>query len=145
MREIKFRGKRIDNEEWVCGDIVHHDGITDIHYQTGDAVAHFIPVDPEKYTGLSDKNGKEIYEGDILNGFKYPYLSGGNHNYMAEVVLFEDSPAFGIRTIVSKNSKVRGISDGNEDYMIDWNPNDWEVIGNIHDNPELMEEDNGRS
>ena len=52
---------------------------------------------------------------------------------------FEDSAAFGIYTIKNPESKVRGISSGNTEYMSEWNSNNWEIIGNIHDNPELTE------
>lgn len=93
-----------------------------------------------QFTGLYDKNGKEIYEGDILRGFTYPYLSDDHYNYLAEVVWFDNCAAFGIVTHKAKDSKVSGISDGNTDYMVFWNPDDWEVIGNIYENPELLGE-----
>lgn len=70
-------------------------------------------------------------------------LSDGEYNYYAIVVWFENSPAFGTCTVKNPQAKVRGISDGDTNYMDDWNSNDWEVIGNIHDNKELLEVQNG--
>ena len=99
-------------------------------------------VDPNtvgQYTGLMDKNGKRVFEGDLLNGFSYPFLRGNAHNYFAEVVWFENSPAFGLVTHKNQLSAVNGISAGNTDYMEDFDPSAWEIIGNIHDNPELVE------
>lgn len=81
-----------------------------------------------------------IYEGDILRGYQYPYLSDDNFNYYVEVIYFDNCPAFGIYTFKNPNLKVvRGISAGNTALMEDWKSENWEVISNIHDNPELLE------
>ena len=90
-------------------------------------------------TGLKDKNNNLIYENDILDGFTYPYMSVDVHNYYAEVCWCNNIPTFGIYTQKYPESKVSGISAGMTELMEDWNPNDWEVIGNIFDNEELLE------
>ncbi len=153
MREILFRGKREDNGEWVYGYLLEAvNCITDkkstfimeqdaTYYGYGEFACSF-EVKPEtvgEFTNLTDKNGNKIFEGDILRGFAYPFRDGeGKHNYYAEVVWFENSPAFGLVTHKNPKSNVVGISDGNCEYMEDWETFLWEVIGNIYDNKELL-------
>lgn len=91
-------------------------------------------------TGLKDVNGKYIFEHDVMNGYSYPYLSDGNHNYYGLCDWFEDLKAFMIYTIKNPDAKIRGISHGNTEFMEEWNPEMWEIIGNEFDNPELMGE-----
>ena len=63
----------------------------------------------------------------------------GHFNYYAEVVYFEKCPAFGLYTFKNPNLDiVSGISSGNTDFMEDWKSENWEIIGNIYDNPELL-------
>ena len=98
-------------------------------------------VDPEtvgQYTGLTDKNGKRIFEGDILQGEQYPFKSNGKYNYFVEVCYWDNAPEFGIYTFKNPKADIRGVSEGNTDDMQDWESSDWEIIGNIHDNPELL-------
>lgn len=151
MREILFRGKRLDNGEWVEGYIVPYSLNT---YKTGieiiepdginyDELDNYYPlfssnqVDPEtvcQFTGLTDKNGVKIFEGDILKGFQYPFLCEGHFNYFAEVLWYECDSSFGTYTFKNPESEVRGISEGNTDGFEGWTSEDWEVIGNIFDN-----------
>ena len=154
MREILFRGKRADNGEWVEGILFNAEEDTFIiphgneySYNPIEGLAFDVygcKVAPEtvgQFTGLTDKNGVRIFEGDILRGFEYPFCSNinGEFNYFAEIVWFDDSSAFGIYTFKNPKSNVRGISEGNTDYLEYFNADKWEVIGNIHDNPEFLE------
>ena len=130
MREILFRGKRLDNGEWADGDLVHS------VYKVGDAcVGKFgctlgmHQVDPStvgQYTGLNDKNGKRIFEGDIVKAqdeiLGSPFCDGMN----GKVVY--DEAAYFIELKDPMNSQW--LYDECAVY---------EVIGNVHDNPELLE------
>lgn len=91
-----------------------------------------------QFTGLLDKNGKEIYEGDILRGDKYPYNCDGVDNYFVEIVWADNVCGFYRITIKNPNSTVRGTSHGNWEPLDEDDINFFEVIGNIHDNPELL-------
>ena len=87
---------------------------------------------------MTDKNGKKIFEGDILRGFQYPFCHDEEYNYYAEIIFANCS--FMIYTHKNPSSCVRGISDGNTELMECWVSEDWEVIGNIYDDPELLED-----
>ena len=164
MREILFRGKRVDNGEWVDGFLLHkyfceipHDRIV-IQYRPEIGSYKWIPdymvaeVDPAtigQYTGLTDKNGKKIFEGDIVR-------MNGNPLDLA-VIRFGEFACVDIE-LEEKTDRVHGWyfkpieTDGlsrlepfcwefqlNEMWIKE---NEVEVIGNIHDNPELLKGDN---
>lgn len=142
MREILFRGKRIDNGEWVEGsflldgeahrplgkdhlpfsnsyivpetDLENIDTVfSDGSYYLRTEGYHVIPETVGQFTGLTDKNGKKIFEGDIIEWDELEW--GDKHRELVEW----DYNLFAIR-------------------KDDWG--EWcEVIGNIHDNPELLE------
>ena len=137
MREILFRGKRKDNGEWIEGDLLHdrfifsNEKICRI-YNEESKLTHrqdiVIPETVGQYTGLTDKNGKKIFEGDIV---KDSFLLG-------KVVYATPQDGFdGIAGFM-----VDDVFDGLQNYNDFWNQ--VEVIGNIHDNPELLkgEEEN---
>lgn len=142
MREILFRGKRIDNGEWVYGYLVHRSK----HWREPDDRYFIIfdgefqydvydgeEVDPDtvgQYTGLTDRKGHRIFEGDIVNhvGAHFPIrclvkygageFSHGYHKYMGWV-----------------------MEDIEDEEWDKFNCNDvdgFEIIGNMFDNPELL-------
>jgi len=135
-REIKFRGKSIDGGDWVFGLITQYQGkllitnevIEHPSYQdpAGTWIYNEKEVHPEsvgQYTGLKDKNGKEVYEGDVISSDQW-----NPKNYK---VIFET----GEFCFVS----IKGVESP---YTNDIRyVKDFEVIGNIYENPELLSED----
>lgn len=122
---------------WYLGEKIHSMGNTN-------DVPNMIEVDPSticQCIGKRDKYNHLIFENDLMDGFIYPYLSGldSEHDYFAEVCWCDDITGFGICTHKYKNSDVRGSADGDVDLLEDFDSSKWEVIGNIFDNPELLE------
>jgi uncharacterized phage protein (TIGR01671 family) len=137
MREILFRGKREDNLEWVYGSLHIESGETDrngnqrLYYRILGMRGECDYVDPEtagQYTGLTDKNGKKIFEGDILQHHnEYPYSE------IKEIgVVFWDEKYCGWRR-TSNGEFHHGVVDT---YRL--SPNCvYEIIGNVYDQKEL--------
>lgn len=152
-RTIKFRGKVLHRKshqknEWVYGmPTIFRDGRTAIRWQCSEKAKDpeswkTQSVEPEtlgQFTELHDKNGKEIYEGDIITADRYPFFADGKPNYVA-VVEWNDC-GFAAFFELHKDSDARGISVGCPvmDFDSD-NAAEFEIIGNIHDNPELLNE-----
>ena len=138
-REILFRGKRDPHygKGW-CYGVPYTDHEGDCIIATHNSQMVVIEKTVGQYTGLTDKNGVKIFEGDILKGFGYPFYSDGEFNYFAEVIWFDNSPAFGISLFKNSESNVRDVSDGLLYYLEDFNSDDYEVIGNVFDNPEQL-------
>lgn len=129
-REIKFRGKRLDNGKWMVGDLNHLvDGVY-ISNDHGSNMARVYPDTVGQYTGLKDKNGKEIYNGDILahDGNPMGYVVDGVRGYCFDVVFF-----FPGRPEIKASWALYGT------VVHDFN-GDVEIIGNIHDKHEGGEE-----
>ena len=143
MRTIKFRGKKVTNGVWAYGSLVYLDeNGAAIYVQTDNGsakVMDLVYVDPDtvcQFTGFLDKNGKEIYEGDVLRSDEYPYSCIGDKesdNYFGLIEWNKNEAAFYIVTIKNPKSSVKGISDGISDYISQSTMQDFEVIGNIHD------------
>lgn len=150
-RKIKFRGKRVDNGEWVVGDLnqreennffitYQHEGIWDI-IEGGHEV---IPETVGQFTGLTDKNGKEIFEGDIVlfHATTTPTLHKGycQDPYRKGQVFFVNNLESGWTLTDPKGmgSKIPNQTCHVHNYEFWNNHRSFEIIGNIHDNPELL-------
>ncbi|NLE06917.1 MAG: hypothetical protein GX638_19225 [Crenarchaeota archaeon] len=140
MRDIKFRGKRVDNGEWVYGDLVkihtrkgYGYGIRNTVERVNDGIINLIPeeVMPQtvgQYTGLKDKNGKEIYEGDIV---QVKMSAGYSECYEWE--------KFQIKFISEKQlGRFIAIDRNNESWNIT-SSNEIEVIGNVYEDGGLLD------
>lgn len=143
MRTIKFRGKKVTNGVWAYGSLVYLDeNGAAIYVQTDNGsakVMDLVYVDPDtvcQFTGFLDKNGNEIYEGDVLRSDEYPYSCIGDKerdNYYAVVYYCEKRACFGTVTVKNPNSSVAGISDGILDDVEREKMKNFEVVGNIHE------------
>ena len=157
MREILFRGKNL-NGEWLVGDYEH------FNLSDGELITYIsvwgkkndkvIPETVGQYTGLTDKNGKKIFEGDIIR-----YADEGEYNmYLESLECPEDYEGVDFSDLWTYDIVVYGIAVGYPAF--DLNNHEWEcnglsnlgesyqyfyeVIGNIHDNPELLKECEGK-
>lgn len=138
MREILFRGKRVDNGEWVYGDLltkgIDFDYAIRVHGANELGSSDIAVIDPEtvgQYTGLTDKNGTKIFEGYIVREWSHWHknLSATISDigcylvvcdYLGSLYLKKNTSCGEVSTPLIRTSIV-------------------EVIGNIHDNPELLE------
>lgn len=133
MREILFRGKRVDNGEWAYGDLLTCDDEMEIYSEShGENGGWVIPETVGEYTGLTDKNGVKIFEGDIVKGTAY------SAKFVGIIVWIDEIGGFGVRyrkrqeaTAWENSSILKRASEGRTGEFTA------EIIGNIYDNPEL--------
>jgi uncharacterized phage protein (TIGR01671 family) len=149
MREIKFRAKSIHNGEWVYGALYEFEDSCWILPQKPNKIGSTgfscigkgleifgaIRVDPKtvgQYIGLEDKNKQEIYEGDIVK----------NDNGNKFLIAYIDDICGFFQVLIEKDSIYGEFKNGTcrnlKPYMTDMRFNLKEVIGNIHENPELL-------
>ena len=150
MRKIKFRGKRIDNGEWIYGNLIKNInedtdevrffiirnprltkdcGCCDSCECDYNCVGYIIEIKEEtvgELTGLKDCIGKEIYEGDIVrvdnDWDKYGMTAGESYE------IYFNEGGFRLKAKYNKNARGYWLEDNNE----------FEIIGNIYENPELL-------
>ena len=134
MAERLFRGKRADNEEWVAGSLLGIDWCdkpSTYSIAPNTPVSVFYSVIPEtvgQYTGLTDKNGVRIFEGDIV---RYAERRLGGEDVSVAFPVTFDEGGFCAHHYFLNNWLRNGLG-GNTKLE------DIEVIGNIHDNPEIL-------
>ncbi|WP_426940707.1 YopX family protein (plasmid) [Bacillus mycoides] len=125
MREIKFRGRKINSTEWVCGDLKKtQNGNAGISVNGKLYIVYADTVG--QYTGLKGKDNKEIYEGDILKDLDELPLYIEFSEKRAAFCFVDKFDRYGKCLYTTKD--------------LHWE--DFEVVGNLHDNPELLEIEN---
>lgn len=135
MRDILFRGKNVNSGEWVYGNLYIGDDKNKHLILTGrENYRVSYEIDPEtigQFTGLMDRNGEYIFEGDII---KTHY--NDNNADCIERVVFYNGMFCGLYTPNYKFRRYTSLADGEPHlpFYMEW----CEVIGNINDNPELI-------
>ena len=129
IREVIFRGKRLHDNKWIYGNFISdcegnphiieprffcEDGHHLQYEDNTDTPVFIIPETVGQFTGLTDKNGKRIFEGDIVR--------------------YEDDIGY----VIYNGDDARFLVDSPNMYISMDYSNEFEVIGNIHDNPELL-------
>ena len=154
MREILFRGKRLHDNKWIYGNFISdcegnphiieprffcEDGHHLQYEDNTDTPVFIIPETVGQFTGLTDKNGKRIFEGDIVRATieraercQSPRIENGVIGYdcigMIGLILYKDKNGENVWSDFFNELSLSGLI---EDYY-------FEIIGNIHDNPELL-------
>lgn len=140
MRKIIFRGKSLKTGEWFCGSLAYFPDSQTAHIipcgtcKGEDVICDFVEINPEsigQFTGLRDRNGKDVYEGDVVFWIATDMRGRGRgeqgaifwNKHTMSWAIERDKPCVDGRPfIISRPFDKRHL----------------EVVGNIHDNPELM-------
>lgn len=133
IRSIIFRGKRIDNGEWVEGDLHKNTNFSKAHiHPVGERLRNFevVPKTVGQFTGLTDKNGKKIFEGDIVRRF-----NSKEQEVMRYAVKWNTDCCMFVLIC-----EYTYLGEYDSDFTVFYGE-DLEVVGNIHDNLDFMKDD----
>ena len=144
MREYRFRGKRVDDGKWVYGCVILHNEFAFIangnatlktpykkhNLHSFNGIYEVIPETVGQYTGLKDKNGKEVFEGDIVIAWSQ------GQKEICKVKWGQGRVGF---FLYRSPNIIWHLSGGGFDYTFEM----IEIIGNIYENTELVGENNG--
>ena len=128
MRDIIFRGKTVEGEAWICGDLRQYsEKVTGIKPHKMPHTMKVVSDTVGQYTGLTDKNGRRIFEGDIIQ------LRCGQYKNVGKVIYSDNNTRFGI---VDAHGEIN-FSFLHRPFVKQFAV---EVIGNIYETPELLKE-----
>lgn len=140
MREIKFRGKSVDTGEWIYGaylqptENIKKHFIISLNEQGSIYKEEVIPQTVGQYTTHNDTYHVEIYEGDILQGQYYPISEEDAYVLLVE---YDEDTFLGVRMMKS-TANVSGVSHGVGDTLSEFAGQSLRIIGNIHDDPDMI-------
>lgn len=132
MRDILFRAKLIDQDEWIEGFLILHGesvmmfSVRGFPYGTG--TFHVDPNTVGQFTGLTDKNGKKIFEGDIIDASDEWWDAAGYAGHNSPIIIVEWN---------NRECGFAPFSTYDSNCGVSINAMRCEVIGNIYDNPEI--------
>lgn len=145
MREILFRGKRVDNGEWVEGSLLYdseqNESYIAEYFEDRSVYAReVIPKTVGQFTGMHDKNGKKIFEGDVVKAVIVRDLGGGTENREETGIIGYDKIDM-LGLITEYDGTIPVWSDFFQELTLSGCIDDFwfEVIGNIHDDREILD------
>lgn len=138
MKQIKFRAWDAERQEMygeghgmMYGQQEEMDDSLLIRFKHFEGEPIFM-----QYTGLQDRKGQDIYEGDILTSEQYPFQDEGKYNYHGVIEWIEEEASFYMTKRLA-NKEKRGMSDGISQPIEEIE--EFEIIGNIYEHPHLLE------
>jgi len=146
MRKIEFRGKAVNGGAWVYGYYIYDEIVREHLIIPVPTNADFryagIPVDPKtigQYVSRTDKNNRGIYQGDIARAMHYIDRSTRKKEYLYHVIVWSERWLQWQSVNLAEINVPEKERTGSPPLYLYIERNDFEIVGNVHDNPELME------